>query len=168
MQNTANHRPRIVVGVDGSRPADAALAWAIGMARTMNAEIVAVHAIDTPFLAYYGYAGVPPVQYDPAWRAQIAREFTEDWCAPLKHAGLRYRTVLEEGRAASVIAAVADRYDADLVVTGRHGRGGVAEFVLGSTSHELSLHCKRPVVLIHQPWSKIEPTPEPALAGGTI
>jgi nucleotide-binding universal stress UspA family protein len=37
---------------------------------------------------------------------------------------------------------------AELVVTGRHGRGGFAELVLGSTSHELSHHLDRPLVIV--------------------
>jgi nucleotide-binding universal stress UspA family protein len=71
-----------------------------------------------------------------------------DACKSLRDSGLPYRTIVEDGRAASVIAAVADRENADLVVVGRRGRGGLAELLLGSVSHELSHHCKRPVVLI--------------------
>jgi nucleotide-binding universal stress UspA family protein len=51
-----------------------------------------------------------------------------------------YRTIFEDGRAASVIDAVAEREGADLVVVGRRGLGGVAELLLGSVSHELSHH----------------------------
>jgi nucleotide-binding universal stress UspA family protein len=55
---------------------------------------------------------------------------------------------MEDGRAASVIADVADRENADMVVVGRRGRGGVAELLLGSTSHELVLHSRRPVLVV--------------------
>jgi nucleotide-binding universal stress UspA family protein len=74
---------------------------------------------------------------------------------------LPYRTVLTDGRPASVIAATAEAVDADLVVVGRRGLGGVAEVLLGSVSHELSLHCKRPVLLI----SEVVTVPALALAG---
>ncbi len=42
----------------------------------------------------------------------------------------------------------ANEFDADVVLVGRRGRGGVAELLLGSVSHELVLHCKRPVLVI--------------------
>jgi nucleotide-binding universal stress UspA family protein len=47
-----------------------------------------------------------------------------------------------------VINDVADRENADIVVVGRRGRGGVAELLLGSASHELVLHSKHPVLVI--------------------
>ena len=40
------------------------------------------------------------------------------------------------------------RRDADLVVTGKRGRGGFAELLLGSTSHVLSHHLDRPLVIV--------------------
>jgi nucleotide-binding universal stress UspA family protein len=47
-----------------------------------------------------------------------------------------------------VIAAVAQREKADVIVVGRRGRGGVAELLLGSTSHELVLHSRLPVLVV--------------------
>jgi hypothetical protein len=40
---------------------------------------------------------------------------------------------------------------ADVIVVGRRGRGGVAELLLGSVSHELVFHSKRPVLVISSP-----------------
>jgi nucleotide-binding universal stress UspA family protein len=84
----------------------------------------------------------------PDGRSGMRTDFENKWCKPLKVSGIRYRTVMEDGRAASVIAAVADREKADVVIVGRRGRGGVAELLLGSASHELVLHSKRPVLVI--------------------
>ena len=42
----------------------------------------------------------------------------------------------------------ADDESADLVVTGRRGRGGFAELVLGSTSYSLVHHLNRPLTIV--------------------
>jgi nucleotide-binding universal stress UspA family protein len=140
---------RIVVGVDGSEHSEAAIDWAVRMAKGMGSEVVAVFAISPPIYFDTGYmAPVAPPQFDPEWRAAMKKEFEEKWCKRLRDAGVRYRTVMEDGRPASVIAKVGDSIDADVIVVGRRGRGGVAELVLGSVSHELVLHSKRPILLI--------------------
>ena len=55
---------------------------------------------------------------------------------------------MEDGRPAPVIATVGDEVDADLIVLGRRARGGDAELVLGSVSHEPVLHSQPPALLI--------------------
>jgi nucleotide-binding universal stress UspA family protein len=143
---------RIVVGVDGSEHSDAAVEWAARMAKGMGSEVVAVFAIAPP--VYFDTAYNAPVelaQFDPEWRAEMKKEFEHDWCKRLRAAGVKYRTVMEDGRPASVLAAVGDKVDADLIVVGRRGRGGIAELVLGSVSHELVMHSKRPVLVISGP-----------------
>jgi len=137
---------RIVIGVDGSEPSTAAVKWAVRLAKGLGSQVIAVYAVDIP--AYFPEPYGLPVQFDTEWRAAVKDEFENKWCKPLKVAGIRYRTVMEDGRAASVINDVAERENADMVVVGRHGRGGVAELLLGSTSHELVLHSKHPVLVI--------------------
>jgi nucleotide-binding universal stress UspA family protein len=137
---------RIAVGVDGSESSAAALKWAIRLAKAMGSQVIAVYAIDIPVYLLEPYD--VPIQFDEDWRAAMKTEFEDRWCRPLKVAGVRYRSVMEDGRAASVVAAVADRENADVIVVGRRGRGGVAELLLGSASHELVLHSRRPVMVV--------------------
>lgn len=140
---------RIVVGVDGSEHSEAAINWAVRMAKGMGSEVVAVFAIAPPVYFDGGFmAPIAPPQFDEEWRAGMKREFEEQWCKSLRDAGVKYQAVIEDGRPASVIAKVADELNADLIVVGRRGRGGVAELVLGSVSHELVLHSKRPILVI--------------------
>lgn len=141
----------IVVGVDGSEHADFAVEWAARMAKGMGSEVIAVFGISPPiyFDGGVGYAAaVVPPQFDPEWRAAMKSDFENEWCKRLKESGVSYRTVMDDGRPASLIGQVADQADADVIVVGRRGRGGVAELLLGSVSHELVLHSKRPVLVI--------------------
>jgi nucleotide-binding universal stress UspA family protein len=113
--------------------------------------VVAVFAITPPVYLDSGFvAPIAPPQFDPDWRVAIKKEFDGAWTKSLRRSGVRYRTVMEDGRPSTVIARVADRVDADIVVVGRRGRGGVTELVLGSVSHELVLHSKRPVLVISE------------------
>lgn len=140
---------KVVVGVDGSQHAAHAVQWAVRMAKAMGSEVIAVFVVTPPvyFDAGYGMPNVP-IQYDKEWRQEMKKELDETWCKPLAEAGVTYRTVMDDGRAASVIISIAEAEDADLVLVGRRGRGGMAELLLGSVSHELVLHCKRPVLVI--------------------
>jgi nucleotide-binding universal stress UspA family protein len=137
---------RIVAGVDGSEDGKHALEWTARLAKTLHSEVVAVYAIDVPLALPDPYA--IPFYLDDKWRARIASDFQNKWCRPLKTAGVRYRAIIEDGRPASVILNVAEREKAELIVVGRRGHGEVAELLLGSVSHEVVLHSKRPVLLV--------------------
>jgi nucleotide-binding universal stress UspA family protein len=140
---------RILVGADGSEHGQAAVEWAARMAKGMGSEVIAVFAIAPT--VYFDTAFNTPAalpEYDMKWRAEMARELERDWCKPLRIAKVKYRAVIEDGRPASVLAERADKVDADVIVVGRRGRGGIAELLLGSVSHELVLHSKRPVFVV--------------------
>jgi len=141
---------RIVVGLDGSADSQAALHWALEMAKGMGSTVIAVYAVELP--SFYPEPAVT-LQFDDGWRKTMRMELEETWCKPLREAGIRYRAVMEDGRAASVISRVAQAEDADIIVVGRRGRGGVAELVLGSVSRALVLRSRIPVLVIE---------PEPA------
>lgn len=154
--------PRVVVGLDGSPSSAAALAWAIGYARAAAAEIVAVHAFALP-PDHVGHAigQATPFPYDKAVRGRTQAALEHRWCAPLSTAGVAWRTVFRDGCPASVLLEVAEREDAELIVTGRRGLSALGEFVLGSVSHELMHRSRRPVALIPRPERPVRPAPPP-------
>jgi nucleotide-binding universal stress UspA family protein len=147
---------RIVVGVDASVGAQAALHWAIRYAMAVGAEVIAVHAFEAP--VYFGnpFNEHAPVTLDATLRDGVRRSFEEDWCAPLAEADVRYQAVFADGAAAAVLIDVAERESADLIVTGRRGLTTLGELALGSVSHSVVHGSSRPVVLV--------PGGEPALA----
>jgi nucleotide-binding universal stress UspA family protein len=138
----------IVVGVDGSDQSGRALKWAIGLAREVKAEVIAVYALSMPTYAYIGPDFVLPAEYDAGVRAEMQRAFEKEWCGSLDRSGVRHRKLFLEGRAPSVLTKVAEQEKGDLLVVGRRGRGAVTEQLLGSVSYELSHRSRIPVVLI--------------------
>lgn len=137
---------RIVVGVDGSDAGKHAVEWTARLAKAMRSEVIAVYALDLPVALPDPYT--MPLFLDDKVRSGLERDLVTKWCRPLKAAGVKFRAILQDGRPASVILDLAEREKAGLIVVGRRGRGEVAELLLGSVSHEIVLHSKRPVLLV--------------------
>jgi nucleotide-binding universal stress UspA family protein len=139
---------RIVVGVDGSIGAAAAVAWCAGMAPLLDADLVAVHAIETSdFAAPRSSSPIYPFP-DDASREHLRTECEKVWCEALDAAGIEFRVVLLETAAAAALLAVADDVDADMIVVGRRGQGGFEELLLGSAPNQVAHHARRPVVIV--------------------
>lgn len=71
-------------------------------------------------------------------------------------AGLRARPELRCGAPADVgrlLGALADEYEADLLVVGRRGVSWLEAVVLGSVSNETVRHARRPVLVVPSPES---------------
>ncbi len=140
--------PRIVIGLDGSAGSAHALLWAIDMAKRLDAEIVAAHIETLPAYVPAPLGIVPPTE-TPQQRADLQEAFATEWCLPLRKSGVRFRAMLEEGTpTATTLIEVALREGADMIVVGSRGLNGVAEFLLGSVSHQVAHHSPIPVVIV--------------------
>jgi nucleotide-binding universal stress UspA family protein len=60
-------------------------------------------------------------------------------------------TEIVEGSPKHVIVEEAERWGADLVVIGSHGRRGLQRFLLGSVSHAVALHAPCSVEIVRAP-----------------
>ena len=148
---------KILVGLDGSTGSARALAWAIELAKALDGEIVAVHVVELLTPSALGL-GLAPIELPDDWVDDLRSRFENEWSAPLKQSGVRYRTVFETGAPAAALIAIAREEQPDLIVTGSRGLGGFGELLLGSVSHQLVLHAKLPVVVIPPEHKKVELT----------
>ena len=62
--------------------------------------------------------------------------------------GLQAQFVAKTGPTAEIIVQAARKGDCDLLVTGSHGHGTLANLVMGSVATKVLAHCTRPVLLI--------------------
>jgi nucleotide-binding universal stress UspA family protein len=143
--------PKIVVGLDGSAQSHAALRWALDEARLRGGEVDVIHAWTYPYLG--GWYEARP---GPALDAEVlhaiesdAREMIDVALAEVgRHEGVVVNRVAAEGSPSAVLIAAAN--DADLLVVGSRGRGGFAELLLGSVSHQCAQHAPCPVVIVRE------------------
>lgn len=137
---------RVVVGVDGSGPSQAALHWGLAEGRARGLPVHLLHAWEVPILA----AAVPLDPLDPAHRRAARAELDRIVSALPPSAGdIDTEPVLVEGPVTDALLERSER--GDLVVVGTRGLGGVAALLLGSTAQRLSQLAPAPVVLVPEP-----------------
>jgi nucleotide-binding universal stress UspA family protein len=124
----------VVVGVDGSGEATAAVGFAMAEAQRHGCPLVAVLAWDELWI------GAPelsdPVPTEPTLHESAVRMVSETlagWSA--QYPDVKVTRVVERGRPAPVL--LREAVDARLVVVGSRGRGGFGGLLLGSTSQTL-------------------------------
>lgn len=135
-------RGRIVVGVDRSPGAQAALAWAACLGDALGAEVVAVHAVGL-------LETTPPLDQPADARRTGFHDLTDhQWCAGLVDADVAGRIEIVDGDAVDVVLKVAEREEAVLVVMGARGVGGRPELALGSTSLRVLQAAQVPTLVV--------------------
>lgn len=137
---------RIVVGIDGSAAARAALAHAVDDARRRDAELEVVHAWVYPALTVLPMAPTMPV---PADLDAAARELVADELAEVGATDLATRITVVQGQPAAALIDAAK--GADLLVVGSRGLGGIAKTLLGSVSSACAHHAPCPVTIVPEP-----------------
>jgi nucleotide-binding universal stress UspA family protein len=139
---------RIVVGVDGSTNAEAALRWALGEADLYDAEVVAVMAWD--YLNQRHVDGSDT--FDPAYGPDQAREALHAAVRAVEPSRPVVEHVVLDRPARALIDAGAG---AGLLVTGARGLGGFKGLLLGSVSERVLEEAPCPVAVLreHDTWS---------------
>ena len=132
-------RPKLIVPLDGSSLAEAALPLARGLAKALGGHMVLVGVIPTPgqLIAQQGgaigtYVGADHVRLESEARAYL--EATLSW---LRASGFSAEASVRQGKPAAEIGEVAREHGAAAVVMATHGRTGLARALLGSVAGDV-------------------------------
>jgi nucleotide-binding universal stress UspA family protein len=141
----------IVVGVDHSDSAKAALRFALEEARLRQARVRVVHAwqFRPPYGRTVAVDGVPLVlgaNLDGFSRAAATELDAIIAEAAPGAGGFGIEKRVEQGDPATVL--IDQSRDADLLVLGSRGHGGFASLLLGSVSQVCAKHAACPVVIV--------------------
>jgi nucleotide-binding universal stress UspA family protein len=135
---------RILYLTDFSQPSEAALPYAVAIARRYDARILALHIL-TPPIAVHAIPEIAVAAIDrdeQAAQLEMARLESE-------LTGVAYETQVI--RSAMIWPAVRDASassEADLLVLGTHGRTGAQKFLMGSVAEEIFRRSAVPVLTI--------------------
>ncbi len=140
----------ILVAIDDSETSRCALVEAMQIAKTNQAKLYITHVVDDVLLNMHGHAMLDMGDANSA-AANLRHAGQELLDNALKGAaGIEAETVLLEARKRRVSETIVDKareLGVDLIVIGRHGRGGLATFILGSVAEQI-LKIAEPSVLL--------------------
>jgi nucleotide-binding universal stress UspA family protein len=136
----------IVVGTDGSEPAERAVSFAADEAVRWGALVRVVTAWHIPATVYAGGFApmVSPTVEESAQKG--AERVAHDAAERLRARGLEVETRVCADQAAD--ALIEESKDADLLVVGSRGHGGFAGLLLGSVGQQCAHHASCPTVIV--------------------
>lgn len=145
---------RWIVGIDGSSTAVDALRWAARHAAGRGAELTALGAFQVPpvmavYVAKRGM-GVDEIGI-AATTAHDIDHALEQVADEVEPGQVTVQPMVVEGEPSHELVDAAR--DADLLVVGRSGRGGLRDHLFGSVSRYCATHATEPVVVVPPDWS---------------
>lgn len=149
-------RPKkILVPVDFSELATAALHYAVHIAERSHASITVLNAdpFDAPVEFMATELGTVAESIEVAY--QHAREELRRYAESNIPTNIKHDTAVVKGLAVSSIVHWAEDHNIDLIVMGTHGRGGLQRVLLGSVTESVVRSTTRPVL-------SFRPTDEPS------
>jgi nucleotide-binding universal stress UspA family protein len=144
---------KILVATDFSEPSDAALAYGRELARTFDASLTVLHIVDNILTRAYGTDGV--VLADPELQREIETSAQRQVDALLfdedrKMFGAVGHVITSNSPSAAIVTYARDAA-IDLIVMGTHGRGAIAQLLMGSVAERVVRTAPCPVLTVRHP-----------------
>lgn len=132
----------VVVGVDGSKANERALAWAVDAARAVSGSVDAVYAYHPAF----GPADYPPIEsgHSAGVEERSAKSLVEKYAS--SDVRVDYRRV--NGDRSTVLRDYAKKVDASVLVVGTRGRGSLAGRIVGRVPNQILETPAQPIVIV--------------------
>lgn len=144
---------KILIPIDDSQFAEMAVNVLVTQMKTAGAEVRLLHVLDPWPVALaktMGSEEFPNFTMARMALRQEAERFLARTVDKLNSAGFEASYSLDEGDgdAREIILNYAERWPADLIVLGSHGRKGLQRFLLGSVSEAVARHARCTVEIV--------------------
>lgn len=151
----------ILVPLDGSARAEAALPMAARIAQNSNARLVLVRVVSSVSEYWPSMATSYPSMVQAAVETDLeeATAYLEHVASSQALAGIPVKTSAQFGPAVPTILSVAKSYQADLIVLCSHGSAGMIHWVMGSVAEKIARHSPIPVLVLREERAQLASTP---------
>ncbi len=138
----------ILVPTDFGEASQSAIDYAVGLAKTLGATVVLLHAYEIPVVGFPDGAMV--VTADLGERMlEGAQSGLDKELARISARGVTVRSMVKQGDAWRSILDAAEEVGADLIVMGTHGRKGLPRVLIGSVAEKVVRTATIPVLTVH-------------------
>ena len=142
--NAPKQLKKILVPLDGSSTAEAALKAAAHLARAHQAELILFRGLLTAGVELSG----PEVLKAKQWEMGAAEEYLQS--IKDSFTGFECQTVVSEHAPVRGILEAAKQFEVDLVAMGSHGRSGVERWLLGSVTEAVLQKSDCPILVVRE------------------
>jgi nucleotide-binding universal stress UspA family protein len=142
---------RILVPLDGSAPAQRALAVAAQLAHALDGTLILVRVVQPPLQPATSLA--PSLEVEEqilSEELERATTYLTQMTQQPELAGIRHETAALVGFPTEKILDAVDTHQADSIILCSHGRTGLLRWTLGSVAQRVVHHALVPVLLLHQ------------------
>ena len=140
---------RIIVPLDGSELAEAALTTVVELARALKLKVVLLRAYSVKAIMYSDEDNLHDSNEIATELKNEATRYLDHWAGRLKSEGCAdVLPIVSEGDAAETIIEVAEGAPNSLIAMCTHGRSGVKRWVLGSVTEKVIRHAGNPVLVL--------------------
>jgi nucleotide-binding universal stress UspA family protein len=157
---------RILVPTDFAPASAAAVNYAVGLARSVDAAVTVFHAYEIPATGLLEGTFVSPELVN---RIQGAAERALETTVRSHEDEVPLDSMLREGRPWEAICEAAKEVRADLIVMGTHGRRhGFVQALLGSVAEKVVRMSPVPVLVVHPSRSRDDDASVRAIADAAL
>lgn len=135
----------ILFTTDFSAASEAALAYALALARWYGSRVLVAHSVPPEPVLSMPLEPMP-LNVDVEW--QSARRKMDNFMGSHPFGDTAHESVLQQGALWDVISGVIQRSNVDLVVLGSRGREGLSKLVMGSASEQIFRKAPCPVLTV--------------------
>ncbi|MCW9679258.1 universal stress protein [Dolichospermum planctonicum UHCC 0167] len=162
---------RILVALDRSEMSTKVFEQALSLAKITSGNLMLLHVLSHEEDGSPEALIFPNIDYYPGWNEESFKLYQEHWekfkneglqmlqsfSSQANTVGVNTESTQNSGNPGRMICELARTWNADLIIMGRRGRSGLAEFFLGSQSNYVLHHAPCSVQIVHLPVSaKIE------------
>jgi len=139
--------PVVLAATDFSATADAALDWAVELARQQGARVELIHAVTVP-PSMPGFTPSTGLDFEADLRRGAETRLAET-ASRVREKGAEVAAFLAPGTPSQVIVDRAEKVSAKAIVIGTRGLTGLRHLLLGSTTQRVVHAARCPVLTVH-------------------